>query len=511
MGQVLRRTTAFRMVPAVLLSLASCGGSEPGTGPDSNVVTVSISPNPLTVLAGESRQLVARDQAGRQLSGSVVTWASSASGVATVSAAGLLTGVGDGSATITATAQGKSGNAAVTVFSLAFASVATGGAHTCALTTNGAAYCWGRGESGQLGVSPPASSCSIDGVDYACSLVPVAVQGGLSFTALDAGGEHVCGLTSAGSAYCWGRNNAGQLGDNSTVNRSAPVAVATGLAFVSLSAGALHTCGLVVDGTAYCWGANGRGQLGDGTTANRSVPGPVAGGHSFTMITAGGYSFGHTCALTASGAAYCWGDNGAGQLGIGATDVIAHVLPAPVSGGVTFASLSVGLGNHTCGLTPAGGGYCWGANDFGALGDGSQVLRSAPKAVSGGITFAQIVAGGFIGHSCGRTGSGQAYCWGENEVGAIGDGSLVDRLTPALVAGQLSFISLEAGFRHTCGLDGSAILYCWGSNRAGQLGVNSTSLQPVPTRVVGQRTTASALARGRSGTGPGSVSARMSR
>jgi len=486
------RFSLFATASALIVSLVSCGGSDPGTGPGPGpdpVVTVTVSPNVLTILVGGSQQLTARDQAGQQLLAPAVTWTTSAAAVATVSPSGLVTGVADGSATITATAQGKSGTAAVTVvspISVAFASVTTGGAHTCGLSTSGAAYCWGRGESGQLGIASPPTLCPIDGQTYPCSLVPVAVQGGLTFTRLDAGGEHVCGLTGTGTAYCWGRNNAGQLGDNSTINRFTPVPVAGGLTFASVAAGAFHTCGVTAVGSAHCWGANDRGQLGDGTTAPRSVPGAVTGGHSFLMITAGGFSSGHTCALTGSGAAYCWGDNGAGQLGIGTADVAAHPAPAPVSGGIAFGSLSAGLGSHTCGLTPAGNAYCWGENVFGALGDGSDVQRLAPVAVTGGITFAQIVAGGFIGHSCGRTAGGQAYCWGENEVGAVGDGSLLDRLTPSAVAGQHSFSTLDAGYRHTCGLAGTGILYCWGSNRAGQLGVNSVAMQVTPARVVGQ-------------------------
>ena len=481
---------AFRalvpIVAALLLSLAACGGSEPGTGPNSDVVTVAVSPATVSLLAGETQQLTASDQAGRVLSGSGVTWVTSAPTVAVVSGSGVVTGMANGSATITATAQGKSGTAAVTVVALAFASVAAGGAHTCALTSSGAAYCWGRGESGQLGIASPSGLCPIDDQVFPCRLIPVAVQGGLVFTALDAGGEHACGLTGAGSAYCWGRNNAGQLGDNSNTNRSGPVAVAGGLTFVSLSTGALHSCGLTAQGAAYCWGANSRGQLGDGSTTNRSVPVAVTGGQSFEKITAGGFNFGHTCAVTSAGQAYCWGDNGEGQLGLGTADQAAHSTPAPVSGVVVFASLSAGLGSHTCGLTSTGSAFCWGANAFGALGDGTTTSRFSPVPVSGGLVFAQIIAGGFIGHTCGVTTAGKAYCWGENEVGAIGDGTLLDPLIPSAVAGGHSFSRLDAGFRHTCGRTTAGSLYCWGSNRAGQLGVNSVAIQIAPARVVGQ-------------------------
>jgi alpha-tubulin suppressor-like RCC1 family protein len=271
----------------------------------------------------------------------------------------------------------------------------------------------------------------------------------------------------------------------------APVPVATDLKFVSIQAGASHTCALTSDGTAYCWGANDRGQLGDGTTNARLVPQAVTGGHTFRLITAGGFDIGHTCALTEQGEAYCWGDNERGQLGngsggFGQEDLDPHPVPAPVVGAPNFASLTAGLGRHTCGFTDAGAAYCWGENPFGALGDGSEGDRASPGPVSGGLAFVQLVAGGFLGHTCGLIAGGTAYCWGDNERGQVGDNSTADRLEPALVFGGLSFTTLDAGFRHTCGLATTGALYCWGSNGAGQLGTNSTTHATVPTKVAGQ-------------------------
>lgn len=369
---------------------------------------------------------------------------------------------------------------------LTFASVSTGGAHTCALTTSGAAYCWGRGESGQLGATAPTSCPDIG----PCSLVPVAVTGGLSFRQVVAGGAHTCALTSDGTAYCWGSNAAGQLADGSTTSRTQPAPItATDLKFTALDAGANHTCGAQSNGWAWCWGANQRGQLGDGSTTNRPVPSAVfgsAGGPPFQLVVAGGFNIGHTCGLTTTGAAYCWGDNERGQLGTGTSDVAAHPSPAPVSGGLTFAMLSAGLGRHTCGFTSTGAAYCWGENTFGALGNGSATDSPVPMAVSGGLAFSQLKAGGFIGHTCGLTTSGIAYCWGENERGQVGDGSTVDRVTPSAVTGGLAFVSIDAGFRHTCGRSSSGIVYCWGSNAAGQLGINSTTHSHAPAKVIGQ-------------------------
>jgi alpha-tubulin suppressor-like RCC1 family protein len=366
-----------------------------------------------------------------------------------------------------------------------FVSVTAGGAHTCALTASGAAYCWGRGESGQLGASPP-TSCVLDSGALPCSLVPLVVQGGLAFTQVVGGGGHTCALTRDGSAYCWGNNGSGQIGNGTMTNTSVPVAVSGGLTFASIDAGVSHTCGVTSSGTAYCWGRNDRGQLGDGTTTTRLVPVAVSGGLTFQLVTAGGFDIGHTCGLTSGGAALCWGDNERGQLGSGTSDLTAHPAPAQVSGGFTFAALTAGLGRHTCGLTGTGAAFCWGENTFGALGNGSTTDGPVPTAVSGGLAYAQLRAGGFIGHTCGLTSSGAAFCWGENERGQVGDDSTLDKLTPSAVAGALTFSSLDAGFRHTCGRASGGALYCWGSGAAGQLGTNSTSQSAVPAKVFGQ-------------------------
>lgn len=412
-------------------------------------------PSEVSLVAGQTRQLFASDQTGTVIPNSQVTWATSAPAVASLSTAGVLTGLTEGSASITATAQGKSGTAAVTVVSFTFASVAVGGAHTCALTTSGAAWCWGRGEFGQLGVAPPATTCSFETQALPCSLAPVAVQGGRSFTRLTAGGTHTCGLTGAGAAYCWGHNNAGQLGDNSTTNsfndrQDAPVAVAGGLVFSALSAGPLHTCGITAAGAAHCWGANVRGGIGDGSTTNRPVPVPVTGGLTFVQITTGGLASGISCGLTGAGAAFCWGENLEGQLGIGTPDDVAHPAPVPVSGGISFSSLATGT-SHNCGVTSAGSGSCRGANVLGSLGDGTMTQRAVPTPVSGGLSFTQIGGGGFSivnAHTCGLSAGGQAHCWGDNEVGALGDGTQVNRLVPTPVTGQLSFSSIGAGLLH---------------------------------------------------------------
>jgi alpha-tubulin suppressor-like RCC1 family protein len=458
------------------VTITATSGTASGTvvvtvGPPLPVASVTVAPNPSTVLVRARLQLTAtlRDANDHVLVDRVITWSSDNESVATVDADGLVTGVTVGSATITATSEGVSGTAGLSVEALSFSALSTGGRHTCALDA-GTAYCWGFNNFGQLGDATTDPR-----------LFPAPVVGGLSFASVSAGIRHTCGLTATGAAYCWGWNDWGQLGDGSTTDRHAPVAVLGGIAFASLSAGTAHTCGVTTTGTPYCWGFNLYGGLGDGTTAQRSSPVPVAGGLTFVTISAGG---GYTCGVRSTGAAYCWGHNEQGQLGDGSTT--NRSTPVPVSGSLSFAALTA-RDVHTCGVTPEGTAYCWGSNSWGTLGDGSGLSSAVPVSVAGGLAFRALAAGGIqaLDYTCGVTTAGAGYCWGYNADGQLGDGSTTIRTTPVAVLGGLTFLGLSAGDFHTCGIttDGA---YCWGSNFSGALGDGTTTDRSVPVKVVGQ-------------------------
>jgi alpha-tubulin suppressor-like RCC1 family protein len=355
------------------------------------------------------------------------------------------------------------------------ASLSTGSTHghTCALTTGGTAYCWGWNINGQLG----------DGTEVDRP-TPVAVGGGLMFESLVTGAFRTCGLVAGGAAFCWGSGQFGQLGNGGPSNASTPVPVSGGITFQSLASGGyLHICGLAIDGAAYCWGFNGEGQLGDGTTTERSTPVLVAGGLTFKSLAAGNYS--HTCGVATTGTAYCWGSNINGQLGDGTTT--NRLTPTPVAGGVTFESITAGH-NYTCALTADGTAYCWGRNGAGELGDGTTTDHLTLVAVRGGLSFGMLIAG--VGsannsHTCGVTTGGAAYCWGLNPYGSLGDGSVTNQSSfPVAVSGGLSFQSLSTGANHTCGLTTHGTAYCWGYNGNGALGDGTTtnSRVPVPVR-----------------------------
>jgi len=352
----------------------------------------------------------------------------------------------------------------------AFAAMDQGMSYGCGLTPGGAAFCWGNNAEGELG----------DGTTTQRT-VPTSVAGGLTFTAISAGGQHSCGLDSAGLAYCWGSNVYGQLGDGTTTDRLTPVAVVGGFSYSMIAAGEQYTCGVQAStGLLYCWGRNTNGQLGDGTTADRNTLGPVEGveGLAFGSVSA---AIGqHTCAVTTTGAAYCWGRNTNGQLGDGSTT--DRLTPVAVSGGLTFSIVSASANEHTCGVTTGGQAYCWGWNNFGALGDGTTTTRTSPTAVAGGLTFA-AVSGGANGFTCGLISGGAAYCWGLNNVGQLGDGTTTTRLTPVPVSGGLTFLQLDAGFAHVAAVAADGSGHAWGANGTGQLGNGTTTASSVPTPV----------------------------
>jgi alpha-tubulin suppressor-like RCC1 family protein len=341
------------------------------------------------------------------------------------------------------------------------------GAHTCALTITGAAYCWGFNGHGELG----------NGDTAAVNSTPVAVAGGLKFQTLSVSKVDgvTCGLTADGVAYCWGDNSGGQLGDGTRTDRLTPTPVAGGLSFTSIAVGNSHACGVAMSGTAYCWGTTPNGAFGDGTVGTHLAPTATAAGLLLESIVAGSD---YTCALTTDGAAYCWGLGVQGQLGNG--EAVIRRTPVPVAGGLTFFGLAAG-GMSTCGVTFGLETYCWGLNLTGTLGDGTFSRRLVPVPVSGGLTFQSISAG--FETMCGVTEAGTGHCWGYN-FGALGDGTSEHRSAPGTVSGGLEFHRIAAGTGYSCGVTTSGSVYCWGDNSNGQLGNGTTvaSETPVPVQ-----------------------------
>jgi alpha-tubulin suppressor-like RCC1 family protein len=316
----------------------------------------------------------------------------------------------------------------------------------------------------------------------ASSAIPLLVKAPGSFLLVSAGGVSTCGLAGR-SAYCWGSNDARQLGTGGKADTWSPLPVAGDHVFTTLALATSHVCGLTPSGTALCWGADWGGQIGNGPKPRPFEPDTVAGDHRFTSI-ATGWSF--SCGLATDGA-YCWGRNEVDQLGGTATNETClsgdRVIPcttAPIAVATTerFVTLVAG-GLYACGLTAEGRAHCWGDNAMGQRGNGTTAASPQPTPVAGDLTFVSLTAGEY--HACGLTAEGHAYCWGANIGMALGTADAVVDCAgvacspvPVRAAAPLTFdvLSASSGLRgsHTCGVTKSGLAHCWGRNTEGQLG-----------------------------------------
>jgi alpha-tubulin suppressor-like RCC1 family protein len=303
---------------------------------------------------------------------------------------------------------------------LRFRQVSAGAISGCGVTTDFRAYCWGARDNGLLG----------DGTTGQSSLVPVPVAGGHRFRQVETNWKHTCGVSYPDNrAYCWGENLDGELGDGTRTDRLKPVAVAGDLRFLHVSAGWSHSCGVTTDHRVFCWGLNNFGQIGDSSTAARRLkPSRVGRTRQWHDIDAGAY---HTCAVTTSDRAFCWGNGSQGELGNNGQAYLSF-WPRAVAGGLSFHRVSAGY-SHTCGESTGDRTYCWGYSANGQLGHGLLISNPRkPVAVAGGLAFKQVSTGST--HTCGKTAAGVAYCWGYNAYGQLGDGTTTDRFTPVAVA-----------------------------------------------------------------------------
>jgi hypothetical protein len=540
------------------------------------VASVTIVPGTQVVSAGATASLTAilKDSADRVLAGRTIDWTSSNPAAATVSATGMVTGILVGTVDIMATVEGKQAHASVTV------NTASTPAATLTVTPGNTAMSGGatkqlvailKDVSGNVidgrtitwsSSNPDRATVSLTGLVTASAVdAPVVITATAegksatssidihTFVRMSAGTGFSCGATADGTAWCWGTNNQGQLGDGTLSDRLTPTKVSTDVKFVAISSGLTNTCGIAQSGFAYCWGTNSWGQLGNGTTGSSTIPVPVSGGHQFVSVATGSET---TCATTSEGDVYCWGrffyaDPYRGMAGGGPGAFKAQTIPLiagtgmvavvgafwgsddefcsvdqtglgycwtvsfypsltgptvgpigdPVSTSLHFTTLRVGFG-HVCGLVTSGQAYCWGRNDLGQLGDGTTTTRADPTPVAGGLLFESLAAGGFYvtfnnvtgmtgGFSCGVTAAGKGYCWGSNVQGQLGiDSQSQSVLTPQAVAGAASFTGLRAGATHMCGLAIGGAALCWGSNSNGQLGDGTTTGARRPTPVFGQ-------------------------
>lgn len=326
-----------------------------------------------------------------------------------------------------------------------FVQITSGNSHACALDESGLAWCWGLNDFRELGTR--TANCNNNLQFLSCSHRPVPVDGSRRFTKIAAAGYYTCGLDPDGAAWCWGWSNYGQVGSGAGGEVFvAPTRVLGGHSFVALALDAFHACGLTGAGSLYCWGSNRAGELGAATgdsctpTAGATAPcspAPVAAARGLAGVEAS-LGASHTCLLTAEGAAWCWGSNAFGALGSPGSS--GGFEPVPVAGGRLYRSISAGR-DHNCAIASDYGLYCWGSNAYGESGpaatatcqgrEGPVLCEPVPVRLHGAPRFVELSAG--ASHSCGRTAEGEIFCWGRGTEGQLGNGSQTSTSTPSRV------------------------------------------------------------------------------
>ena len=287
-----------------------------------------------------------------------------------------------------------------------------------------------------------------------------------------------CALALDGKAFCWGAAPHRFGASAGTV--AVPDSVPGGLRYASLATTGSTTCGIARNATLYCWGA--RLVRAGGDTVSRSpVPEQVATPVPLVSLAAGSAYF---CGLATDGRAFCWGSDSSGQLGVGATSSESRSdVPVEVGGNLRFSSLDAGVVT-TCGVTTAGEAYCWGWNSYGQVGDGVvSWQRSFPTRVSTDRKFLDVNPGYY--HTCGVATTGDGFCWGSFTLGDGRDSFMLTERRPVPVASTERFVRMDSGWGLTCGLNDAGRAFCWGGNAWGGIGDGTTTTRNVPTAVKG--------------------------
>jgi alpha-tubulin suppressor-like RCC1 family protein/uncharacterized protein YjdB len=415
----------------------------------SGSATVAVTPGPAATIAlngpavvytGERTQLTVtvRDALGNLIPNAPLSWSSSDAASISVDAAGTLTGVRDAEG-VSIIAQSGSATLGIAASSIRFVSIGSGDYTTCGLSSAGNVYCWGVGAQGQLGVAPAIA----DTVN-----VPVRATTSAKFVKLEVGDSHACALTSDGTAYCWGANEAGQVGIGTAAGALNPQPVLANVKFKAIAPGRAHTCALALDGGLYCWG-----------NVQSMPPRRMPTDLQFKSLASGQ---GVTCGLTEDGTAWCFSAS---------WDLFPNLPaqgPLVVPGEFKFSALMISRATR-CGIEKsdsriycwASGNFSWGLSNIGAT--PSRISQLQVKTISGGLF-----------HICAISLDDRAYCRGTGTTGQIGDGQIHSSSTADFVpvspgiSNVTRFTMISAGDQMTAAIADSGAPYNWG--RGGLLG-----------------------------------------
>ena len=356
---------------------------------------------------------------------------------------------------------------------------------TCAIKSDGSAYCWGEGSAGEIGDGNQTDVSTPTAIDVSGSIPDTWKEIGV-------GSDVTCGLAGDGTVWCWGWCGNDICGSYSN-NQISPVQATTDT-FETFSMRGQTACGIKADQTLWCWGENNDGNIGNGNTTDQTLPVQVSG--TWKAVSTAQR---HTCAIKTDGTAWCWGRNWQGEVtgDGGSTQYEATPTAVDTTGAVpdTWTAISVGQ-FYTCAIASDGTAWCWGRGTSGVLGDGTDEPDPNPSyavtAVSGGGTWKAISAGGSA--TCGIKSDDSLWCWGIHTDGQLGDGiTFGSALTPVAVSGSYSWASVTVSPgqgddlpAQVCGIQTDGTAWCWGTGTTGERGDNSTTTaQSTPVQVSG--------------------------
>jgi len=308
--------------------------------------------------------------------------------------------------------------------------------------------------------------------------------------------QQTAAIKTDGTLWTWGHGSFGELGDNTAVNKSSPVTTAGGgTNWKQVACGYWNAAAIKTDGTLWSWGYNGQGELGDNTVVTKSSPVQPTGGGTNWKQVACGY---HTAAIKTDGTLWSWGYNSNGQLGN--NTVVSKSSPVTtVAGGTNWKQVACGY-SHTAAIKTDGTLWTWGYNGYGQLGDNTTVDKSSPvTTVAGGTNWKQVSGGSF--HTAAIKTDGTLWTWGSNGIGALGNNSTVDISSPVTTAGGgTNWKQVSGGNYHTAAIKTDGTLWSWGYNSNGALGNNTTVDKSSPVTTVAGGTNWKQVAGGNSHT-----------
>jgi len=358
-------------------------------------------------------------------------------------------------------------------------SIATSGVAgtVCAVLSDGTVRCWGDNYFGEVGNGTSGSASER-------VVTPSAVPNLTGVTAVAVGYGNTCAIGTGGVLSCWGDNQSGELGNGTTNNAPAPTMVSglTGATGVSVGGGpnGFYSCATVPGGLLYCWGSNGASELGLGYEGDLLESPTQTRISNVLSVAAGEYS---ACAIVSGGTVECWGEDGLGQLGNGTVGGSDQSTPTAVPNLTGVTSISAGQ-FHFCALLTGGTVKCWGNDLNGQVGDGLTGGQTPTPTVVSGLTAVPTAVSAGENHTCALLTDGTVECWGDNSSGELGNGlvnSSSGNTTPVKVATLKNVTQVAAGANFTCALLATGEVDCWGDNSVGELGNGTTSVNPQPT------------------------------